>query len=159
MELHDRLHELRKKNGYTQAELAEKLGVSRQSISNWELGTIVPSTSRLKKISGLYSVPLETLLRDDVSGEQKKDDENATNIESVSSESDPVANEDTVAKKRHKKKYALVVLAGAAILLVLGVVAFSIAMGNAEKSGTQLDQLENEEIEVPSESSFDFTFE
>ena len=127
--------------------------------SNWELGTIVPSTSRLKKISELYSVPLETLLRDDVSGEQKKDDENATNIESVSSESDPVANEDTVAKKRHKKKYALVVLAGAAILLVLGVVAFSIAMGNAEKSGTQLDQLENEEIEVPSESSFDFTFE
>lgn len=159
MELHDRLHELRKKNGYTQAELAEKLGVSRQSISNWELGTIVPSTSRLKKISELYSVPLETLLRDDVSGEQKKDDENATNIESVSSESDPVANEDTVAKKRHKKKYALVVLAGAALLLVLGVVAFSIAMGNAEKSGTQLDQLENEEIEVPSESSFDFTFE
>ena len=159
MELHDRLHELRKKNGYTQAELAEKLGVSRQSISNWELGNIVPSTSRLKKISELYSVPLETLLRDDVSGEQKKDDENATNIESVSSESDPVANEDTVAKKRHKKKYALVVLAGAAILLVLGVVAFSIAMGNAEKSGTQLDQLENEEIEVPSESSFDFTFE
>lgn len=159
MELHDRLHELRKKNGYTQAELAEKLGVSRQSISNWELGTIVPSTSRLKKISELYSVPLETLLRDDVSGEQKKDDENATNIESASSESGPVANEDTVAKKRHKKKYALVVLAGAAILLVLGVVAFSIAMGNAERIGTQLDQLEQEEIEVPSESSFDFTFE
>ena len=104
-------------------------------------------------------MPLETLLRDDVSGEQKKDDENATNIESASSESGPVANEDTVAKKRHKKKYALVVLAGAAILLVLGVVAFSIAMGNAEKSGTQLDQLENEEIAVPSEDSFDFTFE
>lgn len=158
MELHDRLHELRKKNGYTQAELAEKLGVSRQSISNWELGTIVPSTSRLKKISGLYSVPLETLLRDDVSGEQKKDDENATNIESASSESGPVANEDTVAKKRHKKKYALVVLAGAAILLVLGVVAFSIAMGNAERIGTQLDQLEQEEITVPSENSFDLTF-
>ena len=158
MELHDRLHELRKKNGYTQAELAEKLGASRQSISNWELGTIVPSTSRLKKISELYSVPLETLLRDDVSGEQKKDDENATNIESASSESGPVANEDTVAKKRHKKKYALVVLAGAAILLVLGVVAFSIAMGNAERIGTQLDQLEQEEITVPSENSFDLTF-
>ena len=158
MELHDRLHELRKKNGYTQAELAEKLGVSRQSISNWELGTIVPSTSRLKKISELYSVPLETLLRDDVSGEQKKDDENATNIESASSESGPVANEDTVAKKRHKKKYALVVLAGAAILLVLGVVAFSIAMGIAERIGTQLDQLEQEEITVPSENSFDLTF-
>ena len=158
MELHDRLHELRKKNGYTQAELAEKLGVSRQSISNWELGTIVPSTSRLKKISELYSVPLETLLRDDVSGEQKKDDENATNLESASSESGPVANEDTVAKKRHKKKYALVVLAGAAILLVLGVVAFSIAMGNAERIGTQLDQLEQEEITVPSENSFDLTF-
>ena len=158
MEWHYRLHELRKKNGYTQAELAEKLGVSRQSISNWELGTIVPSTSRLKKISELYSVPLETLLRDDVSGEQKKDDENATNIESASSESGPVANEDTVAKKRHKKKYALVVLAGAAILLVLGVVAFSIAMGNAERIGTQLDQLEQEEITVPSENSFDLTF-
>ena len=66
MELKDKLYNLRKKNGYTQSEIAEILEVSRQSVSNWELGTILPSTSRLKKLSNLYSVPLETLLDDGI---------------------------------------------------------------------------------------------
>lgn len=38
MELKDKLYNLRKKNGYTQSEIAEILEVSRQSVSNWELG-------------------------------------------------------------------------------------------------------------------------
>lgn len=66
MKLKDKLYNLRKKNGYTQSELAEMLEVSRQSVSHWELGTIQPSTSRLKKLSKLYSVPLETLLNEEI---------------------------------------------------------------------------------------------
>lgn len=65
MELKDKLYTLRKKKGYTQSELAEMLDVSRQSVSHWELGTIRPSTLRLKKLSELYSVPLEILLDDE----------------------------------------------------------------------------------------------
>lgn len=66
MKLHEKLYILRKKNGYTQTELAEVLGVTRQSISNWELGTIQPSTSRIKKLSELYSVSFETFFDEDI---------------------------------------------------------------------------------------------
>ena len=44
MKFHDRLFQLRKKEGLTQAELAEKLNVSRQAISKWEMGTATPDT-------------------------------------------------------------------------------------------------------------------
>lgn len=42
MNFSEKLLTLRKKNGYTQAELAEQLQVSRQSVSKWELGTAQP---------------------------------------------------------------------------------------------------------------------
>lgn len=62
MKLHEKLYHLRKQKGLTQAELAEQLEVSRQSVSNWEVGTVVPSTKRLKDLSHLYEVPLDYLL-------------------------------------------------------------------------------------------------
>ena len=65
MELHKKLYQLRKKSGLTQAELAEKLNVFRQSVSNWELGSVTPSVARLKTLSRLYQVPWESLLRED----------------------------------------------------------------------------------------------
>lgn len=46
-------------------DLAEKLGVSRQAISRWEVGTAVPSTDNLKTLSDLYGVPVDYLLNDD----------------------------------------------------------------------------------------------
>lgn len=64
MELHEKLHQLRKEKGLTQAELAEILNVSRQSISNWELGVIEPSIKRLKRLSQLYGVSLDYLVNE-----------------------------------------------------------------------------------------------
>lgn len=52
----------RKKNGYTQIELAEKLGVSRQTISKWETGEAVPSTDNLVALAQLYHIPLDELV-------------------------------------------------------------------------------------------------
>lgn len=66
MELKDKLVSLRKKSGLSQALLAEKLAVSRQTVSNWELGEILPSTDNLVRLSKLYGVSLDYLVSDDV---------------------------------------------------------------------------------------------
>ena len=59
---------LRKKNGMTQSELAQKLLVTSQAVSKWENGRGIPDIEILKQISELFHVDLETLLN----GEEKK---------------------------------------------------------------------------------------
>lgn len=58
----NRLYELRKKNGYSQEELAEKLGISRQAISKWERAEASPDTDNLVELAKLYGVSLDELL-------------------------------------------------------------------------------------------------
>lgn len=65
MELNEKLISLRKKNKLTQAQVAEALDVSRQAISSWETGTVLPSTDNLKSLSRLYQVPVDHLLNGD----------------------------------------------------------------------------------------------
>ena len=65
MELNEKLISLRKKNKLTQAQVAEALDVSRQAISNWETGAVLPSTDNLIALSRLYQVPADHLLNDD----------------------------------------------------------------------------------------------
>ena len=74
MELSQKLKELRKKQGLTQLELAERLFVSRQAISGWEAGTSRPSTENLQSLSRLFNIPLETLLDDTAEAEQAKEE-------------------------------------------------------------------------------------
>lgn len=65
MELNEKLISLRKKNKLTQSQVSETLDVSRQAISNWETGAVLPSTDNLKALSRLYQVPADSLLNDD----------------------------------------------------------------------------------------------
>ncbi len=60
----DKLHQLRKKAGMSQEDLAEKLDVSRQAISRWELGSAMPDTSNLIRIADLFGVSVDYLLQD-----------------------------------------------------------------------------------------------
>ena len=66
MILADKITELRKKNGWSQEELADKLGVSRQSISKWESAQSVPDMSRILKMSELFGVSTDLLLKDNL---------------------------------------------------------------------------------------------
>ena len=59
-----KLVSLRKQKGITQMEVAEKLNVSRQAISRWEVGSAVPTTDNLKVLSELYGVSIDYLLND-----------------------------------------------------------------------------------------------
>ena len=64
METKQRLSKYREASGISQERAAEKLNVSRQTISRWENGVSIPSTENLAKLSELYNVPVDTLLRD-----------------------------------------------------------------------------------------------
>ncbi len=61
----DKLIDLRKKNGWSQEELAEKLNVSRQAVSKWEGAQSVPDMSRIIRLSELFGVSTDYLLKDD----------------------------------------------------------------------------------------------
>lgn len=65
MILADKISLLRKKNGWSQEELAEKLGVSRQSISKWEGAQSTPDLNKVLKLSEIFGVSTDVLLRDE----------------------------------------------------------------------------------------------
>ena len=62
METKNVILELRRKNGLSQDELAEKVFVTRQAVSRWETGETVPNTETLKLLSKLFDVSINTLL-------------------------------------------------------------------------------------------------
>lgn len=66
MTLGDKLSKLRKENNYTQEQLAEILGVSRQAISKWESDVTYPETNKLIRMSELFDCSLDYLLKDTV---------------------------------------------------------------------------------------------
>lgn len=64
MTLGDKLSRLRRDNNYTQEQLADVLGVSRQAISKWESNITYPETDKLIRISELFDCSLDYLLKD-----------------------------------------------------------------------------------------------
>lgn len=66
MILADKIVENRKKNGWSQEELAEKLGVSRQSVSKWESAQAVPDLKKILQLSELFGVTTDYLVKDEL---------------------------------------------------------------------------------------------
>ena len=62
MDLGKKLYELRKNKHYSQEQLAEKLGVSRQTVSNWELNQTTPDLLQAKEIANFYQISLDELV-------------------------------------------------------------------------------------------------
>lgn len=116
MELSQKLKELRKKQGLTQLELAERLFVSRQAISGWEAGTSRPSTENLQSLSRLFNIPLETLLDDSAEAEP------AAAQEKLPAE-EQAKEEDKGQGKARRYKAIVLVIVLLAILLTTAVLA------------------------------------
>ena len=62
METKEIIYELRRKNGLSQEELAEKIFVTRQAVSRWETGETIPNIDTLKLLSKIFNVSINTLL-------------------------------------------------------------------------------------------------
>ena len=66
MILADKIISLRKKAGWSQEELAEQLGVTRQSVSKWEGAQSVPDMDKVVQMSRLFGVTTDFLLKDEI---------------------------------------------------------------------------------------------
>ncbi len=68
----EKLLELRKQNNFSQEELAEKIGVSRQAVSRWESGETMPDSPNLLIICNLFGVSADSLLRDEIETQKQE---------------------------------------------------------------------------------------
>lgn len=71
MILADKIISLRKKSGWSQEELAQQLGVTRQSVSKWEGAQSVPDMDKILQMSRLFGVSTDYLLKDEIEAEEK----------------------------------------------------------------------------------------
>lgn len=72
MILADRIVELRKKKGWSQEELAEAAGVTRQSVSKWESAQSVPDLDKILKLAEIFGVTTDYLLKDEKTSEGRR---------------------------------------------------------------------------------------
>lgn len=66
MDLGKKILELRKKENLTQEQLAEKINVTRQTISKWELNETTPDIKQVKELSRLFKISLDELTENDI---------------------------------------------------------------------------------------------
>lgn len=69
----EKIFDLRLQNGYSQEYLADKLKVSRQAISKWELGITLPETDKLVAISDFFHVSIDYLLKEKIQSDHNED--------------------------------------------------------------------------------------
>ena len=113
----NKLVELRKKNGLSQEELADKLGLSRQAVSKWERAESSPDTDNLICLAKLYNVSLDELLNTDETIEEisrevkEREEEKGKEIERKTELSD--------AEIKRNKRYNLIeaILSGSLFII------------------------------------------
>lgn len=141
MKLQEKLHRLREENGISQINLAEKLEVSRQTISRWEAGTSVPATENLMRLSVLYGVPLDEWVKEDWTPSSRP--KSMDTGEDWTPQEEAVA-EGTESKRGRRKKRALLI----ALLLAAGLIVGGLLFIRQRSVSVSMDDLEGEVIDI-----------
>ncbi len=106
------LRELRKSTGFTQEQVAEKLGVSSRTISRWETGAYMPDISMLVDIADIYDVDV----REIIDGERKEDNMNSE----VKEVAEKMADYSTMEKNNMLKWFRM--LSAGTLCLSIGLI-------------------------------------
>ena len=105
MILADKIIRLRKKNGWSQEELADKMNVSRQAVSKWEGAQTIPDLDKILQLSTLFGVTTDYLLKDEIEDEELTNDTTSdTTVKRISIEE---ANEYIEQRKKASWRLAL----------------------------------------------------
>ena len=120
MDFNNRLYQLRKQKGLSQEELANRLNVSRQTVSKWEVGDSTPDMEKLIAISDLFDVSLDKLV-------MGKEDE-PQNPTTTKSELVTVLNEKVLTSNNKKKAKSVLKIVGiiAAVILLVDAISMII---------------------------------
>lgn len=104
MILADKIIKLRKKNGWSQEELADKMNVSRQAVSKWEAAQTTPDLEKILQLGNLFGVTTDYLLKDEMEDEEFADGVEDTPVRKISLAQ---ANEYIEQRKEASKKIAI----------------------------------------------------
>ena len=124
MILADKITNLRKKNGWSQEELAEKMQVSRQAVSKWEGAQTVPELEKILALSKLFGVTTDYLLKDEIEDEEFTGDADRAPIKRVSL---ALANEFLAWRNRAARR-----IAAATFLCIISVIPLLLLGAAAE---------------------------
>ena len=114
MTLGEKLSKLRKEYNYTQEQLADILGVSRQSISKWESDIAYPETDKLIELGKLFDCSMDYLLKEDVI------EKNGTQASGFTEKVEEISRKVMTDKNKGKAKKILKVI-GIVLAAVLAV--------------------------------------
>jgi len=124
MILADKIIRLRKKNGWSQEELADKMNVSRQAVSKWEGAQAVPDLDKILQLGSLFGVTTDYLLKDELEDEEFTDTVGYPEVKRISIEE---ANSYLEQRKRSS-----ILIALATFLCILSPITLIILGGASE---------------------------
>lgn len=166
MKLEENLIRLRKQSNLSQSEVAEALGVSRQSISRWECGTARPTTENLIALSQLYGADVVTLTgaggRPEGEPKEEPREEPAEEPREEPAGGLPALPEGTAdqapgradqAPKRRRVHPAALAAGLCAAFLAAGLLAATV-FEPKEESTIPIEDLHQEPVELPIQSQF-----
>ena len=132
MQFHEKLVQLRKRRGLTQAQAAELVDTSRQAISKWESGTGVPTLENIKALARVYGVSFDTLLDD------------SRDLEDEAAPSPQTPAEGPAARQPRPSNKRRLAMAGAAavLLILLAGTVFWIHTAGQEKDSVILEEMD-----------------
>lgn len=116
MILADKIIRLRKKNGWSQEDLAEKMNVSRQAVSKWESAQTIPDLEKILMLGELFGVTTDYLLKDNIEDEEFTEDTEQSAIKRITL--------DEAHKFLSWRKSAAVRIASATALCIFAAIVF-----------------------------------
>lgn len=116
MEIGTKLNQLRKLSGMTQEQFAEKLNVSRQTISKWETGNTSPDLESIVRVCKIFHVSSDELLMEGDVMEKE--------INAINRNSEQITLDDLMKMNLHNRKMTLLLISGL-IFIMIGILNFA----------------------------------
>lgn len=121
MILADKIIRLRKKNGWSQEELADKMNVSRQAVSKWESAQTIPDLEKVLQLGTLFGVTTDYLLKDEIEDEEFTDDSSKHTIKRIS-----IDEANTYLEQRKRASWRIALATFLCILSPITIMVLSI---------------------------------
>lgn len=121
MTFHNKLYNLRKQKGLSQEELANRLNVSRQTVSKWEIGDSTPDMEKLIAISDLFDISLDELVMDKVPIQTEA---TSSKSEIVSELKEKVLTEDNKKKVKRGLRVVAIIFGGILLIDVISMIVY-----------------------------------